>query len=276
VWLDHNQFTGTVPPSYAAISNVSLAYNPLLVGPVPPLLALGSVLGSSLNTIGTSLGLDWPLAAILADVRAALDPSGGVLGGWNASASVQPCAPYSGQRSGRLGYGGSWTGVTCSDGTAFAPMTLFLDSLPYLAGTVPLRLRELRTATSIKLQRNPLLGGTLPAAWGANVTWSNFPTPTPGFDNTEYLYLWANNLTGALPPALLAVAELALGTQPPPPAGAPLPAGAVRPTQLFLSNADADAANKRELDALPSPLLLSRASEDIDLARDARDPASRW
>ena len=206
VYLDDNLFTGTVPASYASIAAVGVSYNPLLVGPLPAGVTLSSVpTGFSLQ--GSSVGLDSPLPYLLSAIGTALDPANSSLTNWNVAASLQPCAPYSGQRSGRLGYGGSWTGVTCSDGTAFAPMTLVLDSLPYLAGTVPLRLRELRTATSIKLQRNPLLGGTLPAAWGVNVTWSNFPTPSPGFDNTEYLYLWANNLTGALPPALGAVAS---------------------------------------------------------------------
>lgn len=55
-----NLFTGTIPTTWNRSDfQVSLAYNPLLVGPVPPLTLLTySVTGAVYYTFGTSLGLD--------------------------------------------------------------------------------------------------------------------------------------------------------------------------------------------------------------------------
>lgn len=68
---------------------------------------------------GTSIGLDRPLASILLDIKAALDPSGAVLGSWNASQS-QPCRPWTtspstiGQSAALPGYGGGWRYISTS------------------------------------------------------------------------------------------------------------------------------------------------------------------
>jgi hypothetical protein len=67
-----------------------------------------------------------------------------------------------------------------------------------LRGTLPTQLRELRTTTVILLSRNALTG-SLPAAWGQNVTWNSSATPTPGFDSAVLLDLSQNALNSTLP-----------------------------------------------------------------------------
>jgi hypothetical protein len=67
-----------------------------------------------------------------------------------------------------------------------------------LRGTLPMQLRELRTTTVILLSRNALTG-SLPAAWGQNVTWNSSATPTPGFDSAVLLDLSQNALNSTLP-----------------------------------------------------------------------------
>ena len=160
VRLFDNQLSGTLPPLTAAgVGFLSIAYNPLLVGPLPlglplygdvqlsvlgtapgvPTPTIGGVASSnplsySLNSgmstsrvlLGTSIGLDVPLVTILAGVKSALDPTGSFLSSWNFSATNQPCPPYTGSlnaaqnaSSGRLGYGGAWAGVVCVDAFAY-------------------------------------------------------------------------------------------------------------------------------------------------------------
>lgn len=66
---------------------------------------------------GTSIGLDRPLTSILLDIKAALDPTGAVLGSWNAS-QPQPCRPWTsipgtiGQNPTSPGYGGGWNYIS--------------------------------------------------------------------------------------------------------------------------------------------------------------------
>jgi hypothetical protein len=150
--LYDNSFTGTVPASYTSLNWVALSYNPGLVGALPAgftsakLFAWTSyraayyswyyvyTAGAGITyggppsysdsggygtgfLYGTSIGLDRPLASILLDIRAALDPSGAVLGSWNASQS-QPCRPWTtspgtiGQNALLPGYGGGWRYVS--------------------------------------------------------------------------------------------------------------------------------------------------------------------
>ena len=78
-----NQLSGTVP-AFASSTALSLAYNPLLGGPLPSAVNLSSA-GSAAYVTGTALGLDRPLTAILTDIKSALDPVGTVLTSWNAS-----------------------------------------------------------------------------------------------------------------------------------------------------------------------------------------------
>jgi hypothetical protein len=121
-----NAFSGSIPANYTRLAWVALAYNPLLVGPLPagfnssklyawsayysgfyswyyvytagagatygmaPAYATGYGTGF---LYGTSVGLDRPLVSILLDIKAALDPSGAVLSAWNAS-QLQPCRPW--------------------------------------------------------------------------------------------------------------------------------------------------------------------------------------
>jgi hypothetical protein len=135
------------------------------------------VYGSGL-LYGTSIGLDRPLASILADVKAALDPSGAVLTSWITNA-VQPCPPWvstngnnPGQSDASPGYGRAFAGVTCDewDGAVVSStsnlgglLSLILTGTS-LNGTLPDQLRELRTATQVTLSGNAL-SGTIPPAW---------------------------------------------------------------------------------------------------------------
>jgi hypothetical protein len=157
---------------------------------------------------GTSIGLDEPLYAILRRIAAALDPTGTLLPSWQASSTAlaQPCLPSfgGGQRSSSPGYGQSWVGVAayCVDGTfagnPFAGLAknpandwgwivgnyrpqwatggigqLTLTGLG-LNGTLPDDIRLLRTMTYLDLSQNSLRG-SIPAAWGQPVTFTNYP-----------------------------------------------------------------------------------------------------
>ena len=127
--LFDNQLIGSIPTSYSALNWVAVAYNPGLVGVLPPgLTAAGKLFAWSSYTYdfysytyataaggrypygyppckenggygtgwlyGTSIGLDRPLVNILLDIKAALDPANSVLSSWNAS-QLQPCRPFS-------------------------------------------------------------------------------------------------------------------------------------------------------------------------------------
>lgn len=61
-------------------------------------------------------------------------------------------------------------------------------------------MRDLFTATTINLYLTRLQG-SIPYCWGQNYTTTYFGT-TRGFTRLTQLYLWANNLTGPLPPAM--------------------------------------------------------------------------
>lgn len=98
--------SGTLPWTYSNFNLLYLSYNPLLTGPLPPGQALwyGDT-GSYLR--GTSIGLPRPLAYILMDIKAALDPTGSILPDWDIRQSVQPCPAYPGESVvGFLGCGG--------------------------------------------------------------------------------------------------------------------------------------------------------------------------
>lgn len=84
---------GSIPYTYSLLNSLQLSYNPLLTGPLPRGQAIASDAGF---LIGTSIGLPRPLAYILTDVKAALDPAGTVLADWRIAQSVQPCAPFGG------------------------------------------------------------------------------------------------------------------------------------------------------------------------------------
>ena len=201
-----NQFQGTVPQAYTAFSWVTLSYNPQLVGALPSGFAPSSTVTklrawSGYNNLyytaaqvfvggangaaptygsgilfGTSIGLDRPLASILMDVKAGLDPTG-VLTSWNSSL-VQPCPPwlsgnsYPSQVTTSPGYGRSWTGVTCGDWDgAVVTSTSNLGGMRALAfsglnlqGTLPDVLRELRSLSQLSLPLNRL-SGSIPNAW---------------------------------------------------------------------------------------------------------------
>lgn len=86
-------------------------------------------------------------------------------------------------------YPGAFTGVSCVNEGSFAGraggiLALNINILG-LTGSIPVQLRELRTATTINLARN-VLTGTIPSCWGAPIQWTNFATST-GFDSCNYL-----------------------------------------------------------------------------------------
>lgn len=158
---------------------MSVGFNPLLVGPVLSNMTLSTGY-TGYFTFGTSLGLDRPMAYILQDIAAALDPQGLVLGqgatAWNAAVSLQPCPPYTSPQvmpTRQYAYGKSWMFVTCNNiyaagaGQKFGGVNININNRASLLGTLPVQLRELRTATTVYLYRNIYLGGAFPAAWCA-------------------------------------------------------------------------------------------------------------
>jgi hypothetical protein len=285
-----NLLSGTIPPAYSAFSWIAVAYNPLLVGALPSgmvsntvnkLQAWATYVGgfysytwnsgnvyttyiqaptySTGYLFGTSIGLDRPLAAILMDLKAAMDPGGTVLTGWN-STTMQFCPPYlahsiPGQQASLPGYGRWLTGLFkpsaagalsgtsyCLDygitppvphiytangavtplGNPLGSATAGSSTLPQnaaltggvsavsmmalgLTGTMPLALRELRTARNVFVSRN-LLTGSLPSAWGQVVTWTNFPSSC-GFDSCLILDVGQNALTGTLPAGVASISS---------------------------------------------------------------------
>jgi hypothetical protein len=192
-----NLLSGTLPSSYASLSWVALAYNPLLFGALPAgftatklyawsatnanffsyTSATATIANGQAPTYGTgvlygtSIGLDQPLISTLREVQAALDPFGAALRSSWGAAHWQPCLPWrstvaanAGQNASTPGYGRGWSGVTCSEwGGTIAPLRLGgLSSLQLaglqLNGTAPCALGRLYTATSITLASNALTG----------------------------------------------------------------------------------------------------------------------
>jgi hypothetical protein len=137
-------FSGTIPSSYSAFSTngVGIAYNPSLVGTIPPLVKIDTVYGQQGGTaytlMGTSIGLDRPMGAILMEVARALDPSMTILYDW---VGLQPCPPLSGfgtpNHSPTYAMGG-YTGVTCA---ATGGITAINRASLGLNGTIPIQAR---------------------------------------------------------------------------------------------------------------------------------------
>ena len=95
---------------------------------------------------GTSIGLDRPLASILLDIKAALDPRGAVLSSWNAS-QLQPCRPWTtspgtiGQLVTSPGYGGGWRYISTSSAvTSSADYCLVRRGVPCVSACAALTL----------------------------------------------------------------------------------------------------------------------------------------
>jgi hypothetical protein len=227
--LYDNLLSGTVPPSYASLSWLALAYNPLLVGALPagvtasklqawcgyyarfyPWSASAVVnvqglapLYSTGYLYGTSIGLDRPLASILLDIKAALDPSGSVLRSWNAS-QLQPCRPwitnngaYSGQNAKSRGYGAAWQYVSTDASTTSAEYCQDVGSHTYTSAYPAVR--EFNTA----------LAGGMSALWlkglGLNGT---VPCSLSDLRTVSSVTLATNALTGFLPPSLMNITAL--------------------------------------------------------------------
>lgn len=161
------QFNGTIPSGYTSITTLTVSYNPYIVGnyltgKTPSTANCGAAYA------GSSIGLDRSFVDILDAARPVLDPVGYVLapGGWNKTASLQPCPNFAGQvNPQRINYGGGWIGVVCDTTmTVGGPNTLNLmrwpaGNLPFrLTGSLPGVLRELRTLKSLNLMTNALRG----------------------------------------------------------------------------------------------------------------------
>ena len=145
---------------------------------------------------GTSIGLDRPMVSILLDIKASLDPTNAALGSWR-STDLQPCRAWYGQgastapqapkawRYVSTAYTSGVLGEYCQDWLPVQSPSFFValsatsttsNTLPVgglsalylvalsLKGTLPVQLRELRTATQITLRRN-LLQGSIPLCW---------------------------------------------------------------------------------------------------------------
>lgn len=158
---------GTVPATYASFgAGISIAFCPNIFGPLPWNQILFAetafYLGAWRNpyVYGTSIGLDRPMASILNDVKAALNPNGTALAGWTLGTTLQPCAGYNAVTPGRPTssiFPGGFPGITCGDGyTAPALSRVLWGGISQivltgfsLGGSLPVQLRELRTANNM-------------------------------------------------------------------------------------------------------------------------------
>ena len=246
-----NQLSGTVPASFTAFSWLALAYNPALYGSLPTSLVTNTVnklqawstygadgfysytsasisgqqttyLNTPLYSTGflfaTSIGLDRPLAAILMDMKAALDPGGTVLTGWN-STTMQFCPPWlpygssPGQRSSSPGYGrwlpglympsalGATSGTSyCNDygRTPIAPFVYTIASPPAIQQlSNPLGSAALGTSTIP--QTVAPIGGISSLCLSAAGLKGSIPVQLRELRTTTVVLLSRNSLTGALP-----------------------------------------------------------------------------
>lgn len=221
VGLAENNLSSTVPASLTSLLLVTLAYNPRLVGTLPPGLTVAAPFPTTLGQsnqflFATSIGLDRPMTDILSAAQAALDPNATVLQ-WAGS---NPCNAWANtaqntyQVSASASFGQSWNGITCKDtyttpalsATAEGGVLSLAVAFPsfnatrQLTGSLPTELRELRTATFINLGGH-LLTGPVPQCWGQNFS-RNFFQPTAGFEKVTVLGLANNQLQGNLPPLL--------------------------------------------------------------------------
>jgi hypothetical protein len=226
--LYDNRFSGTVPASYASLSWLALAYNPLLVGALPmgvntsKLFAWSGYNGafypwssaavttnqgsapafSTGYLYGTSIGLDRPLVSILLDIKAAVDPSGAVLSAWSAS-QLQPCRPwqsgiasYQGQWSGSPVYGSGWRYVsTLTSVAGSAEYCQDVGSSPNTSPTTTAANAALAGGVAALWLQGLGLNGTLPCALGQLRT-------------ATTVSLASNGLRGFLPPALVGMSAV--------------------------------------------------------------------
>ena len=225
-----NLFIGSVPPSYASLSWLCLAYNPQLVG-APPAGVNGSKLfawsaaqtgfyawsyvyaatacplcgmppsqagaGSGTGFLyGTSIGLDRPLASILLDIKSGVDPSGAALSSWNAS-QLQPCRPWSNagvapfQSALSPGYGRGWKYVSTSGVTGSAEYCQDWQSGAYYVYTSP---------TAYATNTQPV--GGVAGLWLSNVSLSGtLPVQLQELRTATVVTLSMNSLTGSVPSA---------------------------------------------------------------------------
>jgi hypothetical protein len=244
--LYDNALSGSVPASYASLSWMALAYNPLLVGDLPvgvntsKLQAwssyynrfapwssdnVRSALGlapfySTGYLYGTSIGLPRPLANILMDIAAGLDPNATVLRSWNAS-QLQPCRPwvtnngaYPGQRTSSPGYGAAWTYISTATTATSADYCQDVGSYPYISATPAVTTRNAALAGGISALWLKALGlnGSLPCALGelktvtsislaSNVLRGFLPPTLANLTALSAINLQLNRLQGSMPAA---------------------------------------------------------------------------
>ena len=226
-----NQLSGVVPSTFSSLAALALAFNPELVGSLPPGVNTTNLQGWTGTALapcasasaapppgtgtgclfGTSIGLDRPLLNILLDIKAAVDPSGAVLSRWNSSA-YQPCPPWTGQSAASPGYGrwlpglfkpsvfGAPTGTSyCQDiGTTPTPPHLYtsattLDVLFNPAGS---------SGAAVALPVNTALAGgiSILSLNGLGLSGS-VPVQLRELRSTTIILLSRNALQGSLPAA---------------------------------------------------------------------------
>lgn len=161
---------GTVPATYSLFSTngISICHCPNLFGPllwnitIYPEYLYWSSAWRNTYLLGTSIGNDRPLAAILGDIRAAVNPSGTALAGWTFGSTLNPCAGYSAVTPGRPTsslYPSGFPYISCNDVYAGVALTRVVYGGVYslslsgvnLGGTVPSQLRDLRSTIVIDL-----------------------------------------------------------------------------------------------------------------------------
>ena len=221
-----NLLTGTVPATYVSLSWLSLAYNPALFGALPTGLvnntmnklqawsgygatgffsytfASGSVDSTYVTAptygtgfvYGTSLGYDRPLASILQDLGAALDPGGTVLGAWNSSLT-QFCPPWQanyganpGQRSTQPGSGRWLIGIFKPSVAGAISGTSYCTDYGMTPATAP---HVLWSPTNLAVLANPMGGSTSPGA--------ALPANTALVGGISFLSLTGLGLSGTMP-----------------------------------------------------------------------------
>ena len=254
--LYDNLLSSTIPASYSAFSWIAVAYNPALYGAFPAGLVTstqnklqawstygtagfysyawganpassGTIASTYLQAptystgllFGTSIGLDRPLATILLDLKAALDPGGTVLRSWNSS-TMQFCPPYQtystpGQRSTQPGYGrwlpglfqpssyGATTGTSYCNDYGITPSKPFVYSY-----TSPPTIQQLANPlgsatdyTSTIPQTAATVGGISALCLNGLGLSGTLPVQLRELRTTTNILMSRNALAGALPAA---------------------------------------------------------------------------
>ena len=222
-----NQLSGIVPSTYSSLAALALAFNPELIGSLPPGVNTTNLQGWTGTALaacasaappagtgclyGTSISLDRPLLNILLDIKAAVDPGGTVLSRWNTSA-YQPCPPWTGQSAASPGYGRWLPGLFkpsafgAATGTSYCQDIGMLPTAPHVY-TSPATLDVLanpagNSAGGAGLPANTALAGGISSLSlnGLGLSGS-VPVQLRELRSTTIILLSRNALHGSLPSA---------------------------------------------------------------------------